>query len=511
MARVGPFPDVLRAPGLDCDTPVAPLGATRVSRHERRAALGSTCAIFRMQVAGRAHTSKVFQAGTSRIRVEPRGISIPAMELVVIDGPSRGARVRVENGFARVGSAAASDLSLADYTVSRVHCAIRVHPNAIAIKDCGSTNGTFVEGVNIRDGEVRPGASVRVGHSVFRIETVDGTSVVPISDNDAFGELVGASLEMRQVYAILERIAPTNATLLIQGETGTGKDVAARSLHAASPRAQGPFVPVDCGAIPENLIESELFGHVRGAFSGAVSDRRGVFEEANGGTLFLDEIGEMPLGVQSKLLRAIETRSVRRVGGNTERPVDVRIVAATNRSLALCANQGTFREDLYYRLAVVEVTLPPLRARADDVPVLGAHFFKRFSGSDAPLPEAFVAMLARRAWPGNVRELRNFIERSVSLGSIEDQPANARASEPPPPSVPATLEGLVALHLPLKDARQAWTEIFESVYARAMLKKTGGNLTRAAELAGVNRRFMQRLLARLGLRASDVTLDEDEK
>ncbi len=447
-----------------------------------------------------------FRAATSRIRVEPRGVSIPTIELVVIDGPSRGTRVRVKNGLARIGSAAGSDLPLADATVSRVHCEIRVRPEAIVLKDCGSTNGTYVESVRVHEGEVRPGAAVRLGRSVFRVESVDGTSVVPVSESDSFGELVGASLPMRQVYAILERIAPTSATLLIEGETGTGKDVAARSLHAASPRAAGPFVPVDCGAIPENLIESELFGHVRGAFSGAVSDRRGVFEEAHGGTLFLDEIGEMPLPVQSKLLRALETRSIRRVGGNTERPVDVRIIAATNRSLALCANQGTFREDLYYRLAVVEVTLPPLRSRVDDIPRLGAHFFRRFSGSDAPLPDPFVAMLLRRSWPGNVRELRNFIERSVSLGSIHDDVAGAGSSDPPR-SVPSTVESLVPLHLPLKDARQAWTESFESVYVRGMLRKTGGNLTRAAELAGVNRRFMQRLLARLGLRASELAQD----
>jgi DNA-binding NtrC family response regulator len=450
--------------------------------------------------------------GTSRIRVEPRGLSIPSIELVVIDGPSRGSRLRVENGFARVGSASASDLSLSDFTVSRVHCEIRVHPNGVSIKDCGSTNGTYVEGVNVREGDVQPGASVRVGRSVFRIDSIDGNSVVPISDNDGFGELVGASLEMRQVYAILERIAPTTATLLIAGETGTGKDVAARSLHAASSRASGPFVPVDCGAIPENLIETELFGHVRGAFSGAVGDRRGVFEEAHGGTLFLDEIGEMPLAVQSKLLRAIETRSVRRVGGNAERPVDVRIVAATNRPLAICANQGTFREDLYYRLAVVEVTLPPLRARVEDIPTLAAHFYARFSGTDGPLPDAFVAMLMRRSWPGNVRELRNFIERSVSLGSIHVTSPSARPlATDPRVAVPSTMESMVPLHLPLKDARQAWTESFESVYVRSMLKKTGGNLTRAAELAGVNRRFMQRLLARLGLRASDVAPDGDDE
>jgi DNA-binding NtrC family response regulator len=444
--------------------------------------------------------------------VEPSGLRIPTIELVVIDGPSRGKRLRVADGAARVGSAPGSDLSLADPTVSRVHCEIRVHPDGIAVRDCGSTNGTYVEGVRLREGQVQPGVNVRAGRSVFRIESAAGQSIVPVSDADGFGELVGSSLEMRHVYAILERIAPANATLLIEGETGTGKDVAARSLHAASSRATGPFVPVDCGAIPENLIESELFGHVRGAFSGAVSDRRGFFEEAHGGTLFLDEIGEMPLPVQSKLLRAIETRTVRRVGGNAERPVDVRIVAATNRSLAVCANQGTFREDLYYRLAVVEVTLPPLRQRVEDIPQLARHFLARYGGPEAPMPEAFIAMLSRRSWPGNVRELRNFIERSVSLGALHEAPV-AYPSSVPPPAAPAALtsiDALVPVHLPLKDARQAWTENFENVYVRQLLKKTGGNLTRAAELAGVNRRFMQRLLARLGVRASDLVGDMDE-
>jgi transcriptional regulator with PAS, ATPase and Fis domain len=432
-----------------------------------------------------------------------------SIDLVVVDGPSRGLRVHVPD-VARVGSARGNLLSLNDPTVSRVHCEIRVRPECVVIKDCDSTNGTYVEGVRLREGEVQPGASVRVGNSVFRVEASGAPSFLAISDKTSFGELVGASLEMRRVYAILERIAASNSTLLIEGETGTGKDVVARSLHAASKRAQGPFVPVDCGAIPENLIESELFGHVRGSFSGAVGDRKGVFEEAHGGTLFLDEIGEMPLSVQAKLLRAIETRSVRRVGGNSERPVDVRIVAATNRSLATCANQGTFREDLYYRLAVVEVKLPPLRARSEDIALLASHFYARFAGADpAGLPASFVRMLATRSWPGNVRELRNFIERSVSLGFISEPVTAGR----PPPSRPLpddALESIVPLHLPLKDARQSWTESFESIYVRSMLKKTGGNLTRAAALAGVNRRFLQRLVARLGLRANDSSNDDEE-
>ena len=193
---------------------------------------------------------------------------------------------------------------------------------------------------------------------------------------------------MRRVYSTLERVAMTSSTLLVEGETGTGKDVVARSIHAASPRSRGPYVPIDCGAIPVTLIESELFGHMRGAFSGAEKDRRGVFEEAEGGTLFLDEVGELPLHVQPKLLRALEMRAVRRLGGNVEKPVDVRIVAATNRSLARSVNEGTFREDLYYRLQVVEVTLPPLRSRREDIGTLAQHFYQRLGGT-GPLPPDF--------------------------------------------------------------------------------------------------------------------------
>jgi transcriptional regulator with AAA-type ATPase domain len=444
---------------------------------------------------------------TQRVPIDASAMRILSIGLVVVDGPSRGQRITVTDGLARVGAAEGNHLRLNDPTVSRMHCEIRVKADAVIVRDCGSTNGTKVEGVRLREGEVRPGALVKVGASAFRIEDTGGGGVfLPISDRESFGECVGASLEMRRLYAILERVAPTASTVLVEGETGTGKDVVARSLHAASPRASASFVPIDCGAIPETLIESELFGHVRGAFSGAHNDRRGVFEEAHGGTLFLDEIGELPIRVQPKLLRAIETRAVRRVGSNVERPIDVRIVAATNRSLARCVNEGTFREDLYYRLAVVEVTLPPLRARREDIPTLARHFNLRLHG--APLTPDFVAMLSARGWPGNVRELKNFIERAASLGLVPSPP-NAPAA--PAPAVPASvLESLVPLHLPLKDARQAWTESFESIYVRSLLRRTGGNLTRAAELAGVNRRFMQRLVSRLRITASEVGVDPRE-
>jgi DNA-binding NtrC family response regulator len=442
------------------------------------------------------------QDATSRISARP-SMRIWSLELVVVDGPSRGASASVDTGSARIGSAQGNDLTIADPTVSRVHCELVTRGDSISLRDLGSTNGTYVEGVRLRDGEIPPGAIVRVGSSAFRVDVGHEPAFVELSPRDAFGELVGASLEMRRIYAVLERVAPTDATVLVEGETGTGKDVVARSLHAASPRASGPFVAVDCGAIPENLVESELFGHVRGAFTGAVSDRKGVFEEAEGGTLFLDEIGEMPVTLQPKLLRAIESRTVRRVGSATSRAVDVRIVAATNRPLARCVNDGTFREDLYYRLAVVSLTLPPLRTRRDDIPLLARHFYRTLAGPGAqePPPE-FLARLAARSWPGNVRELRNFIERSVSLGLVEAQPS--RPSRPPPAGGLPSLDGMVALRLPLKEARQAWIESFENVYLREVLSKSGGNVTRAAERAGVSRRFLQRMIARLGIRPTDV-------
>jgi transcriptional regulator with GAF, ATPase, and Fis domain len=435
--------------------------------------------------------------------------------LAVIDGPSRGARAAVGSEIARIGTADGNDLVLADRTVSRFHCELLVRGNTILIRDCGSTNGTLIDGVRVREAEIPPGTLVRIGGSAFRVELGDEPAFVEVSSRTQFGELVGASVEMRRIYAILERLALTDATVLVQGETGTGKDVLARSLHAASPRAAQPFIAVDCGAIPEQLVESELFGHVRGAFTGATSDRKGVFEEADGGTLFLDEIGEMPVALQPKLLRAIESRSIRRVGGGSARTVNVRIIAATNRSLSSSINEGSFREDLYYRLAVVELRLPPLRARRDDIPVLATHFFRTFAGDQVVLPGELMAVLVGRGWPGNVRELRNYIERSVSLGTYLPRSADASPLLPLSTTgapVPAgTIESYVALHLPLKEARHAWTKSFELVYVRAMLKMVGGNVTRAAERAGVSRRFLQRMVARLGIRSSEVPVDPDDE
>jgi transcriptional regulator with PAS, ATPase and Fis domain len=442
---------------------------------------------------------------TTRVPSDRRGVPVPAVDLVVLEGASRGKRVTVSGGAATVGTASVNTLILDDPRVSRMHCELRVRPGVITLRDRGSTNGTFVQGLRVRDVDVAAGTVVELGASAFRVEVGDEPAFVPLSDRSELGELVGGSLEMRRVYSVLERVAGADATVLVQGETGTGKDVVARTLHALSRRSSGPFVPIDCGSIPATLFESELFGHVRGAFSGAVSDRRGVFDEAAGGTLFLDEIGEIPLELQSKLLRAIETRTVRPVGANAAHAADVRIVAATNRPLWKAVNDGAFREDLYYRLAVVEVALPPLRARREDIAPLALSFFRRLRGDAAELPPSFAASLSARDWPGNVRELRNFIERSVALGFVE--PELARVKGPPPPA-PAGVKELVPLDLPLKEARQAWTESFEAIYAQHVLRRANGNVTHAAAHAGVSRRFLQRLLARLGIAASDVDSPE---
>jgi DNA-binding NtrC family response regulator len=442
---------------------------------------------------------------TAKVAAKSKLLRLPTVELVVVSGPDRGKKAPIAKGRGRIGSGAGCDFVLADPTVSRVHCELRVEQEGVWLRDAGSTNGTFAEGVRIVEGTVRAGALLTLGTTVVRVDVQDDPSFVELSTADHFGELLGASVAMRSVYSTLERVAPTDATVLVLGETGTGKEVVARALHAASPRAQRSFVAVDCGAIPENLFESELFGHVRGAFTGALTDRRGVFEEAAGGTLFLDEIGEVPLALQAKLLRALEARTIRPIGATTERPIDVRIVAATNRSLGAAVNDGSFREDLYYRLAVVEVALPPLRARREDVATLARHFHARLGGRGELTPD-FLAMLERRSWPGNVRELRNFIERSVALGFVTSQ-----ASTPPPPlggSAPS-LEDLALADRPLKEARQAWMASFDAVYLRALLKRTGGNVTHAAAVAGVNRRFLQRMAARLGLRAADLG-DEDD-
>jgi transcriptional regulator with GAF, ATPase, and Fis domain len=419
-----------------------------------------------------------------------------AVDVRCVDGPDRGKQARLEPGTTRVGTAAGCKLRLGDSSVSRVHCEVRVETDGVQITDCGSTNGTFVDGVEVNEARLASGSIVAIGTTRLRVDIGQESLSVTLSARERFGEVVGASAAMRRVYALMEMVASNESTVLIQGETGTGKEVVARAIHDESGRAEGPFVAVDCGAIAESVIESELFGHVRGAFTGAVSDRRGLFEEARGGTVFLDEIGELPLALQPKLLRALESREVRPIGSNATRRLDSRVIAATNRPLARSVNDGTFREDLYYRLAVFEIALPPLRARREDIPMLANHMYARLTGASEPLPEPLLATLMARSWPGNVRELRNFVERGAAMSLAYSQGVSATLEAPSAPM----LEAFARADLPYKEARLSWISQFELAYVSELLRRTGGNVTRAAELAGVSRRYLHQLISQHRIR-----------
>src|SRR5512143_2794889 len=281
-----------------------------------------------------------------------------------------------EKGEIRIGAMDDNDLVIQDDTVSRYHCKIVQEDNAYVLVDLGSTNGTFINRVRIREGFLKPGCTVHLGQSELKFYAGEEEVEIVPSRKDRCGDIIGKNQRLREIYAIIEKIAPTNTTMIIEGETGTGKEVVAQTIHKLSARASGPMMVFDCGAVPENLIESELFGHEKGSFTGAIMTRQGLFEMGDGGTVFLDELGELPLDLQPKLLRALEQREIRRVGSNRPLKVDVRIIAATNRNLEEEVRHGRFRQDLFYRLSVVRLILPPLRERGEDIPLLVRHFLK---------------------------------------------------------------------------------------------------------------------------------------
>jgi len=393
-----------------------------------------------------------------------------------------------------VAGTSAGTRSERDPDPSRQHIELRLRGDSVSVRDLGSTNGTTVDGVRVIEAVLSPASHLRIGGTSIRATPFEEPVVIPLSPRTSFGGLIGASAAMREVFAILERVSGTEATVLVEGETGTGKELVAEGIHDHSTRAEGPFVPLDCGAVTASLMESELFGHVRGAFTGAVGDRQGVFEAAHGGTLFLDELGELPLELQPKLLRALEKREIRRVGDTHTRKVDVRVVAATNRDLAAEVNRGAFREDLYFRLAVVHVKLPPLRARRGDIPLLVEHFIEQLlPGSPRPSAD-LVQALSRKAWPGNVRELRNAVERALALVG-----SDGTGGEPAPAADPT---GMLAelLDKPYKSAQERWNACFEVAYVEHALRKSGGSVSGAAREAGVTRRHIQRLMKRHDLR-----------
>lgn len=410
------------------------------------------------------------------------------VRLRVVDGDDAGAELVTDRERCVIGSHEAADLRLSDRTVSRFHCELTIQPGRVALADLGSTNGTFVDGVQVERCSLHPGAVLRVGATRVAFEDAGQTARVALSPRVRFGTMVGGSEPMRRVFDVLEHAARTDSTILLSGETGTGKEAAAESIHAESGRAEGPFVVVDCGALPATLLESELFGHERGSFTGAQGRREGRFKQADGGTLFLDEVSEIPLPLQVKLLRFLQEREFERVGGNETIRVDVRIVAASNRDLASLVESGEFREDLFYRLNVIRLDVPPLRARKSDVPLLATHFLRRFARENEREIDGFtdeaMRALVTYPWPGNVRELENAIERAVVLCPGD------RITPDLLPAVGAADakkgEGELGLMIPGLSMAEV-----ERVVIERTLEAVDGSTAKAAEMLGISRRKIQ--------------------
>jgi DNA-binding NtrC family response regulator len=407
---------------------------------------------------------------------EGKPLRLAGVRIVVTRGPDKGAELALTNDEAVVGTSTSADLRLSDPTVSRNHVSVRVTPQGYLVTDLESTNGVRFADRNIQQAYLELGDRFDLGATRLRLVADKAGIEVPQSERVSFGRLEGQSPAARQLFALLERIAPTESTVLIGGETGTGKDLLAEALHDASSRRDGPFVVFDCGACAPELVESELFGHERGAFSGADRMREGAFETADGGTIFLDEIGELPLALQPKLLRALESGEVRRLGASKMTRVDVRVIAATHRDLKREVNRGAFREDLFYRLHVISVRIPPLRDRMEDVPLLARSLWRELTGDPGAEPsEELIASLLQRRWPGNVRELRNRLERAAALGARSISVSRTRIAT-------------------YREAKAEVVDEFERRYLTELLARAKGNVSEAARLADMSRVHLTKLL-----------------
>lgn len=420
-----------------------------------------------------------------------------ACQLVVIEGPGQGRAVSLGEDAVLVGADPSCDLVLGDERVSRQHMsARRVDASSFEVRDLGSRNGILYEGSLVEHARLGIGATVKIGRCFLRIQPEPRPFEVAPSQARRFGDLVAESLAMREVFAVLELAGASDVTVLVEGETGTGKELCARALHDVSARRNAPFVVVDCGALPETLLDSELFGHVRGAFTGAASDRLGAFARADGGTLFLDELGSISLDAQARLLRVLETGRFRPVGADVERSVDVRVVAASADGLDQLVTEGKFRPDLFYRLSVVRVRLPPLRERKEDLRGLVREMLRRRGLDLGEVIGANLNRLVAHSWPGNVRELRNVIDRAVAMSPGAQAFSDLRLMVAPR----AGQEGLPArFDLPYTQAKQQLIERFERLYLTDLITRHDGNISAAARDAELDRKHLRTLLRRNGL------------
>lgn len=425
---------------------------------------------------------------------------VAGARLRAVSGPGKDRGLSLTRATATVGRHATCDLALPDPRVSGVHLQVSVEGASIRVRDQQSTNGTWLGGARVRDLDVPIGTELLVGDTVLLVEADPSAQAQEEPRDEGFGALVGTSRAMRELFALLTRVASKDLTILLLGETGTGKEEVARAVHAASPRAAGPFTVVDCTALPESLADALLFGFERGSFTGASERRAGFFEAAQGGTLLLDEVGELAPALQAKFLRVLERREAVRVGSQTPLPLDVRVIAATNRDLRLEIERGRFREDLYFRLAGVRVTLPPLRERPEDIPLLCRTILAR-SGSEAMIEHEALGYLAEQTWPGNVRELANALHRGAALtddgiirrGDVSGEGFGARADAAPPSQIVGTFA----------EAKEHTIARFERDYLAVLMRRCRGNLSRAAREADVARHHLRDLLKKRGLYGLD--------
>ena len=456
----------------------------------------------------------------------PESVHIRRAKLVVEPGTDAEHEEIFDQNVITIGTLEDNDIVVDDDTVSRRHCRIIQEDDAYLVVDLDSTNGTHVNGVRIREAFLSPNVVFSVGNTNIRFCPVDEEVPVEPVETERLGDIVGRSVEMRKIFDVLQKIAPTSATVVVEGETGTGKEIVAQTIHEMSPRSDEPFVVFDCGAVPESLVESELFGHEKGSFTGAIMTRKGLFEMAEGGTIFLDELGELSLDLQPKLLRVLEQREVRRVGSNEPIPIDVRVVAATNRELEEEVREGRFREDLFYRLSVVRLFLPALRDRIEDLPLLVDHFLETMDCNTADgggrrlqgIAPAALDALRGYEWPGNVRELANIVERACSFADGE----MLRRQDLPDyiTDVDGASNGLIAdiddqwSHVPskaklqdepFKQAKQKWISSFERDYLAELLERHEGNISQSAREADIDRKYFRKLMNKHDLDADDFT------
>ena len=406
-----------------------------------------------------------------------------------------------------IGSSPDNDLVIDAPTVSRTHARLEFDGAGYLLTDLSSKNGTYTGDVRLGSAYLPAEVMVRFGQARLRFQLMGDEVRVNLSPTGTFGRLIGHSSQMREIFGLLARVSPTDTTVLVEGESGTGKELVAEAIHQHSRRRDASFVVFDCSAVAPELVESELFGHVRGAFTGAVTSRTGVFEMANGGTLFLDEIGELSADLQPKLLRVLETGQYRPVGASSLKTTQVRVIAATNRDLSQEVEAGSFREDLFYRLAVIRVKLPALRHRRDDIPELVKHFLEDAGATEVAVNFDTMKRLQAHPWRGNIRELKNYVARAIVLsdqGRLETQ----YLSEVPVANHAiddgAQLGALTPdYELPFKDAKGRLLDTFERRYWRRRLESSGGNVSEAARQGGIHRKSLEYLIKKLDLRDAD--------